>query len=277
MEQGHLGLEGLDAVHLLGHLPDLVVLAEADGTIRWVGPSIPPSLGWLPSDLVGRSMFDLFAKEGNHPLHLAALAGVVGGPGPYGPIEVTVVAEDGRLVELEIMVTNAVEDPAIGLLVGTCRDITNRDSALEGLRQREAWASSLLRGGNDLVIVCDRVGGIAYVSPSAERILGVDCTSLTGRSVADLVHPDDLLSVPGGALPVDRLLGTGPGRRPVLRFACADGSWRRLRVERSSTDQAGERSVLLTARDLTDEDAAADLLSEQTVLLERIARGAPVG
>lgn len=271
-----LGPEGIDPVALLGSLPDLVVLADVDGNIRWVGPNIPSSLGAEPSDLVGRSIFDLFAHEANHRLHREALLEVLDGPGIYGPMEVTVVGADGKLVDLELVVANAVADPSIGLLVAACRDITGRGTVEEEWREREAWASSLLRGGNDLIIVCDRVGRIAYVSPSAERILDLDPVSLTGRSIADLVHPDDLLSEPDGTLPVDRLLGTGPGRRPVLRFARADGSWRRMRVERAATEEPGDRSVLLTGRDLNDDNANADLLSEQTVLLERIARGAPV-
>ena len=276
MDDAPRGLEGIDPVVLLALLPDLAVLAEADGTIRWVAANVPAALGWTPDDLVGRSMFDLFAKEANEPLHLDALDDVLAGPGTYGPVEVTVLAADGHLVELEILVTNALDDPRVGLLLATCRDITSRDTELEELRQREAWASSLLRGGNDLVLVTDRVGGIVYVSPSVERLLDLDPRDLDGRSVTDLVHPDDLLSDPDGALPVDRLLGTGPGRRPVVRFARADGTWRRLRVERAITERAGDRSVVLTARDLSEEDAAANLLSEQTVLLERIARGAPV-
>ncbi|MDQ3462896.1 MAG: GGDEF domain-containing protein, partial [Actinomycetota bacterium] len=225
---------------------------------------------------VGRSVLDLFAKEANRALHLEAFSEMVSGPGVHGPIEVTVLGAEGELVEVELLVTNALDDPAVGLLVATCRDISRRDTALESLRQREAWASSLLRGGNDLIVVCDRMGTIAYVSPSAERILGREPHTLSARSIAELVHADDLIGDPDGTLPVDRLLGTGPGRRPVLRLAHADGSWRRMRVERTVTSQAADRSVVLTARDLTDEDATADLLSEQTVLLERIARGAPV-
>ena len=271
-----LGLHGVDPLALVANLPDLVVLVAADGTIRWAGPNIAPALGWSPDDIVGQAMYDLFAKSGNHRIHVEALLEVVSSPGLHGPVEVTVVGAEGQFVELELMIVNALEDPGIGLLVATGRVITGRDTRLEDLRRREAWASSLLRSGTDLVIVCDRVGIIAYVSPSVERILALDSGALAGRSVAELVHPDDLLGHPELSVPVDRLLGTGPGRRPLVRFAHADGSWRRIRLERAVTDQAGERSVLLAGRDLTDEEDAADLLNQQTLLLERIARGAPV-
>ena len=268
--------DGIDAADLVGHLPDLVVLAEPDGTIRWVSPAGADTLGWPAEELVGRSMFGLFAKEANRRLHLEALAAVIERPGVHGPVEVTVVAADGRLRELELMVTNALDDPGVGLLVATGRDITGRDGMVEELRQREAWATSLLRGANDLLLVCDRFGGLAYVSPSASRILARDPAAMAGRSIAEFVHPDDLLVDPATAPTVDRLLGTGPGRMPLVRFEHVDGSWRRLRLTRAIGEQSSDHTVLFTGRDLTEEEGATDLLSEQTVLLERIARGAPV-
>ncbi|QXC60153.1 EAL domain-containing protein [Aquihabitans sp. G128] len=267
---------GLDPAVLLGSVPDLLVLADGEGGICWVANGGSELFGWQEHDLVGRSMFDLFAKDANHRLHVEALAEVLSRPGVHGPIEVTIVQADGQLREVELFVTNALDDPAVGYLVASCRDITRRDTVVEELRQREAWATSLLRGSTDLIMVCDRLGGLVYVSPSVSRILGREPGTMVGRSLADFVHADDLLADPDAAPAIDRLLGTGPGRIPLVRFEHADGSWRRLRLGRASSDRASDHSILFTGRDLTDEEGAADLLSEQTVLLERIARGAPV-
>jgi diguanylate cyclase (GGDEF)-like protein/PAS domain S-box-containing protein len=265
---------GIDPTSVIANLPDLVALVDADGTIRWVGPNVPASLAWKPHELVGRTMFDLFAKEVNFALHVDGLAKVLAEPGLHGPIGVTVVAGDGRLREVEIMVTHALDERA-GPLVASCRDVTGRGTELEDLRQSEAWASILMRGTTDVVVVCDLQGGIGYVSPSVQRVLGHEPSGLVGRSVVDLVHREDLLAGPEG-LPLDRVLGTGAGRRPVLRFGEPDGTWTRLRVERTSTEHA-DRSVVLTCREVSEEDAVANLLNEQTLLLERIARGDPVG
>lgn len=274
MDGSPQGLAGVDPAVVLDNLPELVFLADADGTIQWASHNVVNTLGWSPDDLLGRAMYDLFAKSVNHQLHLEALVKVVATPGLHGPVEVTVVDGEGRQVELELLILNLLDDPAVGLIVATGRDITGLDLLVENLRQREAWASSLLSGGTDLVIVCDGAGVIGYVGPSVTHLLDLDPGPLIGRSVAELVHPDDLLGDPD--LPVDRQLGTGPGRRPLLRFNHADGSWRRMRIERSATHLTSDRAVLLTGRLLTEVADAADLLSEQSVLLERIARGAPV-
>ncbi|MCU1497599.1 MAG: hypothetical protein JWM47_1552, partial [Acidimicrobiales bacterium] len=267
---------GLDPSVLLGHLPDLLVLVDGEGRIRWLAPRVAAVLGWPQEELVGRSMFDLFAKEANRGIHLESLSEVLSRPGVHGPVVVTVLAADGRLLETELLVTNALDDPAVGLLVASCRNITPRDTVVEELRQREAWASSLLRGSTDLIMVCDRLGTLAYVSPSAHRILDRDPATMVGRSIADFVHPDDLLVDPSTAPPVDRLLGAAPGRRPLVRFAHEDGSWRRIRLIRAVGDRSTDRSILFTGRDLTEEEGEADLLNEQAMVLERIARGAPI-
>lgn len=267
---------GIDALALLGALPDPLVLVEADGTIRWVSSSTLATIGWEGHDLVGRSALDLFAKQVNRDLHLASLAELLARPGVNPPITVTVVGADGRLREIELSVCNALDQPGIGLLVAACRDVTGRETVHEELRQREAWSASLVRATSDLIFVCDAAGTIAYASPSVERLLGLDPASLTRRPISSLVHPDDLHADPDAGPPVDRVLATGPARRPLLRFAHADGSWVNVRLERSWAAPSSDRSILFTGRLVTEEDAASDLVGHQTVLLERIARGAPV-
>jgi diguanylate cyclase (GGDEF)-like protein/PAS domain S-box-containing protein len=261
---------------LIDAMPDVVAVIDAAGTIGWVGPQVQRAFGWDPEDLVGRSVFDLFAKRVNHDLHVATLAEAAASPGVHGPIAVTVLRPDGQLRETEFMLSNRLGDPVIGAIVAVGRDITERSTEAEVFRQREAWTSSLLRGAAELTVVTDRSGRVAYASPSAERILGSAGHELAGTLLPTLVHPDDLLAPLGLELPVDRVLGTGPGRDRVLRLRTASGGWETLRFERSAADDLGEGFVVFTGRERRAEDDAVALLNEQTVLLERIARGAPV-
>ena len=269
--------EGVEIADLLGALPDTVILLEPDGTIAGFGSLGGDTFGWSPEDVLGHSVFELFAKAANHDLHVKALAHAAATPGVHGPIEVTMVTPDGRLREAEFMLSNALGKAGVGKLVVIGRDITDRDSQSEVYRQRDAWASSLLRGASDLIVVTDRAGCIAYASPSVERILDRPIDEVTGMVITALVHPDDLLAEPAEGVHIDRVLGTGPGRQRVLRLQAGDGSWRRLRLERSASDELGDHLMLLTGREVQGERDAANLLSDQTLLLERIARGAPVG
>jgi diguanylate cyclase (GGDEF)-like protein/PAS domain S-box-containing protein len=261
---------------LIEAMPDVVAVIDAAGTIRWVCPQVHRAFGWTAEELVGRPVFDLFAKKVNHDLHVAALAEAAASPGVHGPITVTVLRPDGQLRETEFMLSNRLDDPAVGAIVAVGRDISARADEAELFRQRDAWTSSLLRGAAELIVVTDRAGRIAYASPSAERILGSSNHELAGTLLPDLVHPDDLMAPLGPDLPVDRVLGTAPGRDRVLRLRTAAGEWEALRIERSAADDLGEGFVVFTGRELRAEHDAVALLNEQTVLLERIARGAPV-
>ncbi|WP_421121412.1 EAL domain-containing protein [Aquihabitans daechungensis] len=268
---------GVGAADLLASLPDTVILLDPDGTITGFGSLGGDTFGWSPEDVIGHRVFELFAKATNRDLHEKALAVAASTPGVHGPIEVTMVTPDGRLREAEFMVSNALDRPGVEHLVAIGRDITERDSQSEAYRQRDAWASMLLRGAGDLVLVTDRTGCIAYASPSVERILGRSVEEVTGVVLTSLIHPDDFLVEPADGVHIGRVLGTGPGRQRVLRLRDGDGAWRRLRVERSTSEELGDHLVLLTGREVQGERDAANLLSDQTVLLERIARGAPVG
>ncbi len=261
---------------LLANLPDAVFILDDQGVVRWCSSVRFDAHGWAAEDLVGRPMYDFFAKDVNRPLHVEALLEMLGRPGIHGPFAVTIATATGALRELEVMVTNALQDPSISALVAVGRDITGRNDSTELIRRDDAWASALLRGASDLILLCDRFGRISFASPSAEHMLGLTSPELTGHNLAEFVHPDDQLVPPRDDELIDRILGTGGGRRPVVRMCHPDGTWGRFRFERVITHHLGEHSLLLTARDLAYEDDAADLLSEQTVLLERIVRGVPI-
>ena len=72
------------------------------------------------------------------------MAQTIAEPGVHGPVEVTVVTPDGRLREVELMVTNGLEDPDVGYLVVSGRDVTDRDDEAGALRRPRA-ASPLTR------------------------------------------------------------------------------------------------------------------------------------
>ena len=69
----------------------------------------------------------------------------------------------------------------------------------------------------DVLTICDGDGNIRYLTPSVEHLLGVAPAGLTGTSILDLVHPDDVAGF-------QALLNGAPG--PVeSRIRREDRSW----------------------------------------------------
>lgn len=56
----------------------------------------------------------------------------------------------------------------------------------------DRYARALIEYTFDLILLLDRVGKVLYASPSAKRLLGYDPDAVTGRSVFEFLHPDDL-------------------------------------------------------------------------------------
>jgi diguanylate cyclase (GGDEF)-like protein/PAS domain S-box-containing protein len=104
---------------------------------------------------------------------------------------------------------------------------------------------------SDAVLVCDFGGSIRYASP-AVREYGYSPDDLTGRLLADFLHPEDR---PAGIRVVRDVIGAAaqPGRYPC-RVRAADGTWRYVESTVSLyQNPGGPDQLLVTARDVSDQ------------------------
>lgn len=121
----------------------------------------------------------------------------------------------------------------------------------------------------DLVGIADTEGRYLYVNPATEALTGWSADELIGRSLLELLHPDDLSTTAAGlsllAEPIAGLV-VNPAQ---VRLRCKDGGW--LRIETSGSLAAGADSagrLVFVAR--PSDDAALD---EQLIRL--LTGGAP--
>ncbi|MFO1449246.1 MAG: PAS domain S-box protein [Opitutaceae bacterium] len=136
-------------------------------------------------------------------------------------------------------------------VVGVAVDITAQRLASEELQRREEWFRLLIENATDLIVVVDQTGVIRYQSPSSLRLLGYRQEELVGRSVAEIIHPDDLIRVGEG---LKRAI-TGNQRITPTEFQIRhkDGSWRVLQSHgRPAIGRDGQPLVVVNARDVTD-------------------------
>src|SRR5216684_731052 len=113
------------------------------------------------------------------------------------------------------------------------------------------WA---LAGGSSarLVLVCDFGGSIRYASPAVADY-GYSPEDLTGRMLADFLHPEDRSA---GTRAVREVIGAAAqqaGRYPC-RVRAADGTWRYVESTVSRyRNPGGPDELLVTARDVSDQ------------------------
>jgi PAS domain S-box-containing protein len=99
--------------------------------------------------------------------------------------------KDGSTFPMDLTVTQMRVGGRIAF-VGLCRDATPRLKAEEELRRSEERFRKLLQNAPDLLLVLDSDGGVQYVNPASEEILGRSPDSISGTSLLDLLHPEDV-------------------------------------------------------------------------------------
>ena len=126
----------------------------------------------------------------------------------------------------------------------------------------------------DLIALHDLEGRFLYATPSSQRLLGVDPSLLIGRSVYDMVVPED---VPALREAHRDILGRS-GKAPLAyRARHADGSlrWFETTARMTDPDANGERHIVSVTRDITERRALESRLmqSEKLEAIGRLAGG----
>lgn len=167
------------------------------------------------------------------------------------------------------------ESGAVAGTVSSVADVTEFKQTQRRLAESEERFRTLIENSLDLIGILDREGRIEYVSPSIESILGWKPTEVIGRSIGDLVQPDDLRRL--HEVMTDRLLRPGGSRRFLLRFRTRGGGHRHLEsFANNLLDETLVRSIYLFSRDVTDAIEAQERVEEAKRLLESVIDELPV-
>lgn len=162
-----------------------------------------------------------------------------------------VVSADGRTLWIRDVVHVSADDRGQpSRLRGVMLDITACKGAQDAAARRDRRCRALIEHAIDLVTFVDPAGEILLESPSVERLLGFLPNERTGRSIFDLIHPDDL---PRARAAFESAMAA-KGRTPFieLRVRHKDGQWRVFESVGSCIEEGGEVMGLVHSRDITD-------------------------
>lgn len=156
---------------LIENAQDVITVLDADGTIRYVSPSIEKMLGYTAEERIGKSTFDLI-----HPDDLAIVRETLAAgretPDAVAALEFRVRHKDGTWRYIEAIARNLLENAAVSGVVVNSRDATARKAAENALRESEdrfAFALGVSRIGHWDLNLEDHS---AYRSLEHDRIFG---------------------------------------------------------------------------------------------------------
>ncbi len=125
---------------------DVILVVDAKARIQYVTPSAQRALGYEPDDML-RARAESFVHDEEQEAARAFFRQVRREPGATATGEWRLRARDGTIHYYEALATNLLDDPAIGGVVITLRDVTDR-RALQDRLSELAFRDSLTRLGN---------------------------------------------------------------------------------------------------------------------------------
>lgn len=176
----------------LADVPDVILLLDSNSNIIDASPEVTTHLGYERAEILGQCA-PLFLHPNDVDRCANALLQEVVDPSWRAPaMLIRVRHADGSYRDIELLGHNRFDDPEIGGLLVSLRDVSG-----PGLGDRVIAADDYLYRtfetvASDGVYIFDADGNRAYMSPSIGQVLGYTLEELSAVDTSGLVYPADL-------------------------------------------------------------------------------------
>jgi diguanylate cyclase (GGDEF)-like protein/PAS domain S-box-containing protein len=173
-----------------------VTMVDPDGTLRYASPAFERMLGYDPEKVVGKmNVLDhVHPDDLPHVLEETEKALSAGGVATH-KAEYRFRHKDGSWRWMESVGTYLLDDPHVGGVVVTSRDVTERKEAEDKLREAEERYRTLVEHIPAVTYIdrIDEVNSAVYISPQVEEMLGYTPEKWREDSefLWKILHPDD--------------------------------------------------------------------------------------
>ena len=207
---------------LIEHAPDGIALLGINGKLQQVTRSTESILGYTLEDAKDQDPA-LLTHPDDLPALLVLLNDLLQNPGKVVRAEYRFKHKDGSWRYLESTISNMLHEPSLQAIVFNYRDITERKHADEMLANSERRFRALIENGLDYISLLSAEGKLLWESPANTPMLDYEWNAFIGKSIFELVHPDDLEKARGEFAEV--LNETGSQRRSTFRIQHSSGAW----------------------------------------------------
>jgi diguanylate cyclase (GGDEF)-like protein/PAS domain S-box-containing protein len=168
---------------------ETVTIVDPDGTLRYANPAWERVLGYHPDEAVGTmNMLDhVHPEDLTHVLEETEKALAEGGI-TTNKAEYRFRHKDGSWRWMESVGTYLLDDPEVGGVVVTSRDVTQRKEAEEAKGRLARRNQLILDSAGEGICGLDREGRTTFVNRMAASLTGYEPEELIGRFQHDLVH-----------------------------------------------------------------------------------------
>ena len=177
--------------------PDAIIIINHKGIIRQWNPAAEKMFGWTLEEVIGRPLNEFIVPQGYWEIHLKAM-GVFLETGEgiilNKPIVQPALRKNLPPIEVEFIVSPAKFNKE-NLFIGFLRDVTEKNRALEALRESEENNRLLTSEVHDYAIVMlSPEGNITSWNEGAQRIKGYTENEIIGKHFSVFYTREDIQS-----------------------------------------------------------------------------------
>lgn len=159
---------------------------------RYVNPQFERITGYTKEELLGRDCSMVVLPEDRDKVRKHAVDMLKGLRS--APYEFRGLTKDGQIRWVLEQVTS-IQYRGGRATLGNYMDIADRKKAEEALKASEAELRQIAENTHDIIARVNKQGVLEYVSPSSIKITGFTPEESMGRSIFELVHPEDMREV----------------------------------------------------------------------------------
>ncbi len=246
------------------------------GNLTFVNEAMLSLTGYSRDELIGMN-YRNFQQDGGTEQTYQAFNKVYKTGIPMKAYDFEIRGKDGKqiYVETSIALKNDDEGRITGFR-GVLHDVTERKLALDALKQSEETLRLMTENMSDMIRVTDFKGNNLYVSPSHYKGLGYTMEERVGKSVFELVHPDDLETL------ITQMTEGYVSRQPVrveYRVKHANGQyvWLETAADLLRDVEGNPTAVIMSSRDITSKKLMEEALKKSEekyrTIIEQMTEG----
>ena len=255
---------------LLKNTPDIVMIVDRDGTIRFINHTEP---GLKQKETIGKKVYDYIQPE--HYDTMKKDLEKVFLTGHSASHEISRMKRKGELSWYQAELGPVKQDGNIVAASIITRDITEHRRTEEALKKSEENYRILVENQTDMVVKFDPEGTLLFASPSYCKTFGKSQEELTGSKFMPLIHEEDREKVTETLKKVYKPPYTGYVEERALTI---DGwRWQAWLNTAILNNEKKVEAIVGVGRDITEHKQAERILRESEERYRALFQGAAEG